>query len=147
MAAYLARPLVARLATHRLAVQPVWYLWEDETFWVITGGWSRLPRRLAHSSSFTLVVDDCELATGRVRQVVAQGRGEITGFDVPRARRKLRRYLGPDEARWDPRFAPGGPGAADNRWARLVPDRLRVLDLSFRPAHPTEPCRGRAPDG
>ncbi|MET7685883.1 pyridoxamine 5'-phosphate oxidase family protein [Streptomyces sp. NPDC005423] len=132
--AFLAQPLVARLATHGLALQPVWYLWEDEEFWVITGTWSALERRLATDSAFALVVDTCDPGTGRVRQVLARGHGTVTAFDAPRGRRKLSRYLGPDEEHWDPRFRPDGSAATANRWARLVPDSLRIADLSFRPA-------------
>jgi hypothetical protein len=131
---YLAAPLVARLATRDLTLHPVWYLWEDQAFWVITGTWSTLERRLAADPAFTLVVDTCAPADGQVRQVIARGRGTVTGYDAERARRKLVRYLGPDEDRWDPRFHTSGPAAAVSRFARLVPDRLRVADLSFRPA-------------
>ncbi|EDY47727.1 conserved hypothetical protein [Streptomyces clavuligerus] len=139
VAAFLARPLVARLATRPLSVRPVWYLWEDETFWVITGSWSSLSRQLAADPAFTLVVDECEAADGRVRQVIARGTGAVTGIDAPRARRKLSRYLGPDESRWDPRFRLDGPAAGENRWARLVPDRLWTADLSFRPSAASGP--------
>jgi methylenetetrahydrofolate reductase (NADPH) len=38
------------------------------------------------------------------RQVIARGRAELLPFDVPRGRRKLARYLGGDEGRWDDRF-------------------------------------------
>jgi hypothetical protein len=40
--AFLDRPLVARLVTMRRAgpaVRPVWYLWEDQRFWWLTGAW------------------------------------------------------------------------------------------------------------
>jgi len=131
---FLAQPLVARLATHGLALQPVWYLWEDEKFWVITGPWSALERRLTADSAFTLVVDTCDPGTGRVRQVLARGHGTVTAFDAARGRRKLSRYLGPDEEHWDTRFRPAGSAATANRWACLAPDSLRIADLSFRPA-------------
>jgi hypothetical protein len=130
VAEFLARPLVARLATAGPVVRPVWFLWEDEAFWVFTGSWSLLPRRLAKNPEFELVVDTCDLRTGVTRQVIAGGRGDTVPFDSARARRKLVRYLGADESRWDPRFAlPAGPGAV---WARLVPDVLRAVDHSFR---------------
>ncbi|GAA4824859.1 pyridoxamine 5-phosphate oxidase [Streptomyces ziwulingensis] len=138
--AFLARPLVARLATQPLVLQPVWYLWEDAEFWVITGSWSTLSRRLTADSAFSLVVDECDLATGRTRQIVARGTGAVTTGDPGRARRKLTRYLGPDETQWDPRFLPG----PDLSWARLTPHTLRVADLSFHvhtPPNPPSPGR------
>ncbi|MEU3660021.1 pyridoxamine 5'-phosphate oxidase family protein [Streptomyces sp. NPDC032940] len=131
---FLARPLVARLATDGPTVRPVWFLWEDECFWVLTGAWSRLPRRLAKNPAFELVVDTCDLDTGVTQQVVAGGQGGIVPLDNARARRKLVRYLGPDEAVWDPRFALGdASGSGGTLWARLVPDVLRIADLSFTP--------------
>ncbi|MER8044488.1 pyridoxamine 5'-phosphate oxidase family protein [Streptomyces sp. NPDC094032] len=141
--AFLARPLVARLATQPLVIQPVWYLWEDSEFWVITGSWSTLTRRLRADPAFSLVVDECDLETGRTRQVIARGTGAVVTGGPDRARRKLTRYLGPDETAWDPRFRPG----PDLRWARLTPTTLRVADLSFQvPAPASPPSPGRPYD-
>jgi Pyridoxamine 5'-phosphate oxidase len=135
VAEFLARPLVARLSTGRNVVRPVWFLWEDEAFWVLIGDWSRLGARLDADPLFELVVDTCDLGTGTVRQVVARGRGAVVDFDTARGRRKLVRYLGEDEDRWDSRFSlHGDPNARGIRWARLVPDTLLVTDLSFQPA-------------
>jgi hypothetical protein len=53
-----------------------------------------------------LVVDVCDIATGKVIHVRARGFGEITPVDRTRAMKKSARYLGPDESRWDPRFVP-----------------------------------------
>jgi hypothetical protein len=132
VAAFLARPLVARVSTGHNVVRPVWFLWEDETFWVLIGDWSGLGRRLLRDPVFEVVVDTCELSTGTVRQVVGRGRGEVVPFDTGRGRRKLVRYLGPEQDRWDPRFSlHGDPNDRGVRWARLVPDTLRILDLSF----------------
>ncbi|MFE5118528.1 pyridoxamine 5'-phosphate oxidase family protein [Streptomyces sp. NPDC056669] len=134
VAAFLARPLVARLATEGPRVRPVWFLWEDHAFWVLTGPWARLAERLAHDPVFELVVDSCDLATGTVHQVIARGRGRVVDFDTDRGRRKLTRYLGEREELWDARFSlRGDPSARGTRWALLVPDTLWIADLSFRP--------------
>ncbi|GAA3889795.1 pyridoxamine 5'-phosphate oxidase family protein [Streptomyces sedi] len=133
--AFLALPLTARIATAGPTVRPVWFLWEGEAFWILTGQWSWLPRHVAKEPSVALVVDECDLNTGRVRQVIARGRGELLPFDVPRGRRKLSRYLGPDESRWDPRFVRylhGDHERSDTRWLRVRPERLTAKDLSFR---------------
>jgi len=132
---FLAQPLVARLATAGPVIRPVWFLWEQEAFWVLTGSWSRLEQRLAADPSFALVVDTCDLTSGAVRQVIAYGTGEVLPFDTARGRRKLVRYLGPDEASWDPRFSMAGdPNTRGVRWARLTPESLHVKDQSFRPS-------------
>jgi nitroimidazol reductase NimA-like FMN-containing flavoprotein (pyridoxamine 5'-phosphate oxidase superfamily) len=131
---FLARPLVGRLATAGPTVRPVWFLWEEQAFWWLTGRWARLASLLERDSEVALVVDTCDLETGEVLQVVARGAAEVVPFDAERARRKLRRYLGPDEAAWDrERFLEGTFGDPSARLVRLKPRRLRARDLSYRP--------------
>lgn len=129
---FLVQPLVARLATTGPAVRPVWFLWEEGAFWWLTGGWSNLEAILERDPSVALVVDTCDLGTGRVKVVTSYGSAEVVPFDPGRARRKLVRYLGPDESRWDERFRDGTFDDPTARFARLVPDRLIARDLSFR---------------
>jgi hypothetical protein len=69
-----------------------------------------------------------------VRQVIARGRAEILPFDVARGRRKLSRYLGEDETRWDRRFRHyllDDPAEKGTVWLRLRPDSLVASDLSY----------------
>jgi hypothetical protein len=131
---FLSRPLTARLATNGPTVRPVWFLWEDDAFWIITGPWTRLPSRVRDDPALALVVDECDLITGRVRQVIARGRAELLPFDIPRGRRKLTRYLGADETRWDQRFRRylhDDPAEKGTTWLRLRPDSLLARDLSY----------------
>jgi hypothetical protein len=131
---FLSRPLTARVATNGPTVRPTWFLWEDDAFWILTGTWATLPGRVRSDPAVALVVDECDLTTGTVRQVIARGRAELVPFDVPRGRRKLARYLGADETRWDDRFRrylhddPAGKGTA---WLRLRPASLIARDLSY----------------
>ena len=84
--------------------------------------------------AIALVVDECNLATGLVRQVIARGRAEVLPFDMPRGRRKLTRYLGADQARWDQRFLRyvlDDPVEKGTAWLRLRPDFLTAKDLSY----------------
>ncbi len=135
--AFLAQPLVARVATTGPAVRPVWFLWEDGAFWWLTGSWSRLADQLRTEPAVALVVDTCDLTTGQVRQVQARGDAEVLPFDTDRARRTLSRYLGDDPARWDQgRFAistSGMAGSGEPAFVRLAPERLTARDLSFTP--------------
>ena len=100
-------------------------------FWILTGPWARLLARVEADPAIALVVDVCDLATGLVHQVIA---AEILPFDVPRGRRKLTRYLGADESKWDGRFRrylyddPAGTGTT---WLRLLPTSLTAKDLSY----------------
>ncbi|MCU4747594.1 pyridoxamine 5'-phosphate oxidase family protein [Streptomyces sp. G-5] len=146
--AFLAAPRTARMATNTPAgpaVRPVWFLWEEGAFWTLTGPWAKLRQHVEADPRVAVVVDDCDLATGRVRQVMARGGAELLPFDAPRGRRKLSRYLGPDESRWDRRFTGylyGDPTAGGAVWLRLAPATLTVEDLSYAvepPAGPASP--------
>jgi hypothetical protein len=129
---FLARPLTARVATDGPSVRPTWYLWEDGAFWILSGPWSRLPERVRERPRLALTVDVCELDSGLVRQVVASGDAELRPFDVARGRRKLVRYLGADEERWDSRFRAYLHGEPGTIWVRLRPSRLVAKDLSYQ---------------
>lgn len=133
---FLKHPLVAHVATQGPTIRPVWFLWEEQAFWWLTGPWSRLEDRLTHDPSVAIAIDTCNLRTGEVLQVIAKGKAELLPYDSDRARRKLRRYLGDDEARWDPRFDPDHPDEG-TKFVRLRPVSLRARDLSYAPSPPT----------
>ncbi|SFP97671.1 Pyridoxamine 5'-phosphate oxidase [Amycolatopsis arida] len=133
--AFLAQPLTARVATNGPTVRPTWYLWEEEAFWILTGPWARLLDRVRADPVLALTVDLCDPRTGLVRQVIARGRAEVLPFDVERGRRKLGRYLGPDEANWDDRFRRylhDDPAERGTVWLCLRPSRLTATDLSYQ---------------
>jgi hypothetical protein len=135
--AFLRQPLTARVATTGPTVRPTWFLWEDGAFWILTGPWSRLLSRVESDPQVALVVDICDIASGLVRQVIARGVSEVVPFDKPRGRRKLVRYLGEDERRWDERFRrylADDPADRGTVWLRLRPDRLTATDLSYEAA-------------
>ncbi|MFF4761863.1 pyridoxamine 5'-phosphate oxidase family protein [Streptomyces sp. NPDC001292] len=134
MDAFLQQPLTARIATSGPTVRPVWFLWEEGAFWTLTGPWARLFDRVKDDPNVALVVDECDLVTGRVRQVIARGRAELVPFDVPRGRRKLARYLGADETLWGERFVHYLHDDLSERgttWLRMVPASLTATDLSY----------------
>lgn len=132
--AYLARPLIARVATNGPTIRPVWYLWEDHAFWWLTGSWATLKRRVERDPAVALVVDSWEPTSGEVWQVIATGRAEIRPFDAERSRRKLARYLGSDRSRWDRlRFIEGTFDDPSAALVRLRPNQLSVKDLSYHP--------------
>ncbi|WP_328630740.1 pyridoxamine 5'-phosphate oxidase family protein [Streptomyces sp. NBC_00356] len=131
---FLRQPLTARLATSGPTVRPVWFLWEDGAFWVLTGPWARLFDRVKDDPHVALVVDECDVSTGRVQQVIARGRAELVPFDAARGRRKLVRYLGADEALWDERFVGylyDEPSERGTMWLKLRPTSLTAKDLSY----------------
>ncbi|MFJ8211386.1 pyridoxamine 5'-phosphate oxidase family protein [Streptomyces sp. NPDC096033] len=128
---FLARPLVARVATQGPEVRPVWFLWEDGAFWWLTGSYSRMERILAADPRVALVVDTCELADAEVLSVTCRGTAQIVPLDRARALRKLTRYLGPDPQTWPARFSEPLDDPA-TKLVRFTPDRTPHLrDLSW----------------
>jgi nitroimidazol reductase NimA-like FMN-containing flavoprotein (pyridoxamine 5'-phosphate oxidase superfamily) len=128
--------LTARVATNGPTVRPTWYLWEDQAFWILSGPWAKLLARVRTDPALAVVIDVCDTATGLMRQVIAHGDARILPFDGPRGYRKLSRYLGPDEERWNPRFRSYLHDAPDQRgtvWIHLQPTRLTTTDLSYAP--------------
>jgi nitroimidazol reductase NimA-like FMN-containing flavoprotein (pyridoxamine 5'-phosphate oxidase superfamily) len=127
---FLARPLVARVATNGPTVRPVWFIFEERAFWWLTKTGTVLANAIERGEPICLVVDCCDLQTGEVIKVSATGRAEILALDRERAMRKFVRYLGPDPSRWDSRFM---KSLADPsvRFARLMPTRMDASDMSF----------------
>ncbi|QUQ70809.1 pyridoxamine 5'-phosphate oxidase family protein [Kutzneria sp. CA-103260] len=128
---FLAQPLTARIATNGPTVRPVWYLWEDGVFWLLSGPWAKLLSRVREDPRVALVIDVCDVTTGLTRQVIARGKATVEPFDVARGRRKLTRYLGPDESLWDNRFRRYLHDDVGTVWLRLVPESLQANDLSY----------------
>jgi nitroimidazol reductase NimA-like FMN-containing flavoprotein (pyridoxamine 5'-phosphate oxidase superfamily) len=131
---FLAQPLTARLATARPAVRPVWYVWEEERFWILAGPWNNLPADVAADPNVAVVVDTCDVVTGACLQVTARGRAALTPYDPARARRKLERYLGSDIEAWDHRFRMYLSDSPDAQLLMIVPATLNARDLSFTPS-------------
>lgn len=132
---FLVRPLVCHLATSGPTVRPVWFLWEDGCLWILSGPWSSLPKRIAADPVVALVIDTCNLATGETVQVSASGRAELITFDTERGSRLLKRYLGPNQGTWDPRFRRYLLDEPSAVWIRVRPERIRFVDLSYEPSH------------
>lgn len=131
----LQRPLFAHLATASgdgPRDSPVWFLWEDEALWIL-GNYEAdsFPRRIEADDRCAVGVVDFDVATGRVLHVGFRGTASLTAHDAARARRLLRRYLGPEESAWDPRFSavPGDP-----IWVllRFHPETGVVRDQSYQ---------------
>ncbi|MFJ4767673.1 hypothetical protein ACIP88_00970 [Streptomyces uncialis] len=53
--AFLGRPLTARVATDGPSVRPVWFLGEENAFWVLTGPCAKLFHRVNADLSCTAV--------------------------------------------------------------------------------------------
>ena len=132
----LARPLMAILSTlspggPRNA--PVWYQWEDDALWMLSGEGASSARRLAADPRCAVEIVDHDNAAGVLRHLGLRGRGEVRPSDPDRFRRLLARYLGPDPEAWNAWFVREVARIEDpaGRMIRLVPDSVFTNDVSF----------------
>jgi hypothetical protein len=128
--AFLQRPLVARVATGGPTLRPLWYLYEEPTFYWLTDTANVLHRAVLARERLVLVVDVCDLDSGEVVHVRACGVGEIIAVDRARAMKKFARYLGRDESRWDPRFI-RSLTLPSTRMCRFSPTSVEAADVLF----------------
>src|SRR5262249_5824317 len=102
---FLCRPLYAHLAHSSESgarESPVLLHWAGGAAWIIGG--SSFPANLKHDPRCALGIVDWDLATGRSQHVGMRGRAEVLPFDAAMAQTIFRRYFGPDQTDWDPRF-------------------------------------------
>lgn len=128
---FLALPLVAHAATSGPTVRPVWFLWDGQAFWWLTGPWSALAGHLDHDPAVALVVDTCDRSTGTVLQVTVSGHASVVPLRKDLAERKLAKYLGSDPDRW-PRRSRETLDDPGTRLVTLRPDTPPALrNLSY----------------
>jgi hypothetical protein len=131
---FLARPLYAHLAHSSddgPRESPVWFLWDGRAFWIIGG--SSFPENLRREPRCALGIVEWDLATGLSQHVGIRGRAAVVPFDASVARAIFRKYFGPDEAEWDPRFDDVLSGEAGVELVRITPETVVVRDQSYRP--------------
>jgi nitroimidazol reductase NimA-like FMN-containing flavoprotein (pyridoxamine 5'-phosphate oxidase superfamily) len=128
---FLSRPLVARVATPGPTLRPVWYLWEDGSFWWITDMSNRLVKSVLAGEPVVVLIDECNLATGEVIAVTARGTAELVPLDSGRAKRKFRRYLGEDDKTWDPGFL-ASLDLPTTKMIKLTPTTVTAKNMSYR---------------
>lgn len=136
---FLDRPLFCFLASSTEQgprVSPLWFLWEDDTIWIIADTHTKsYPRRVKRDPRTALAIVDFQPQTGLVQHVGMRGRATIEPFDGDRASRLLRKYLGEVKEQWNQeRFA----GPWDERWRfiRFTPETVVARDQSYE-AGPT----------
>ena len=104
---FLRQPLVAHLATASTdgpRESPVWFLWEDRVMWLVGNERDSFPKRLQLDGRCAVGVVEFDLQRGVLKHVGIRGIATILPLDRFRLHRLLRRYLGEDEAMWNPRF-------------------------------------------
>jgi hypothetical protein len=104
---FLRQPLVAHLATASSdgpRESPVWFLWEDQAMWLVGNQRDSFPKRLQIDGRCAIGVVEFDLRRGLLKHVGVRGTATVFPLDRLRLHRLLRRYLGENEAMWNPRF-------------------------------------------
>jgi len=120
---FLQRPLFAHLSTMSDAgprESPVWFLWEAGALWFVGSHRDSFPKRVRREPRCAVGIVEFDLPRGILRHVGMRGNGAVEELDRARLRRLLSRYLGLDEAAWNPHFR-----------ARVI-DRLDLM-VRFKP--------------
>jgi hypothetical protein len=129
-------PLMANLATvsddgPRNA--PVWYIWEDAALWMLGNEGSSSVQRLLRDARCAVEIVHYDNARGVLAHLGLRGRATVEPMSPPRFRRLLGKYLGPDEASWNPWFI-GTVARIDDpegRFIRLAPDSVFTNNVSY----------------
>lgn len=137
--AFLARPLFGHLASQSPEgprESPVWYLWEDETAWILgDASTDTFPSRIEREPACALGVVDFDAKRGLVQHVGIRGTGSVEPFDRALAERLLARYLGPDCDDWDRRFSEYVAEPTETALlVRVDPETVVARDQSYAPA-------------
>jgi hypothetical protein len=126
---FLSRPLYAHLA-HDSGHGPVWFHWDGQALWIIGG--TSFPGNLRREPRCAIGIVDWDPATGRSQHVGLRGRAEVLAFDPAVARTIFRKYFGPDEDRWDPRFREDIDGETGVPLIRFAPETVVMRDQSYK---------------
>ncbi|MGL6209208.1 MAG: pyridoxamine 5'-phosphate oxidase family protein [Paracoccaceae bacterium] len=134
--AILHLPLMANLATScpdgpRNA--PVWFIWEDAALWMLGSTTAKSVLRLQTDPACAVEIVHFANQDGLLLHLGFRGTATIEPADGQRFRRLLAKYLGPDEATWNPWFVDtvAEVDDPDNRWIKLVPQSTFTNNVSY----------------
>ena len=134
--ALLGEPLMASLATSspdgpRNA--PVWFAWEDGALWMLGSAGGSSVRRIEADPRCAVEIVRFDAEAGVLLHLGLRGRASVEPMDPALFRRLLARYLGPDEAAWNPWFIReiARIDDPDGRLIRLAPESVFANDVSY----------------
>lgn len=131
---FLSRPLYAHLAhlsPDGPRESPVWFHWDGQAIWIIGG--TTFPENLKREPRCAVGIVDWNPLSGLSQHVGLRGRAGVLPFDSAIARTIFRKYFGPDEAKWDPRFREDIDGETGGSLVRFIPETAVVRDQSYNP--------------
>lgn len=132
----LTAPLMVNLATSSAdgpRNAPMWFLWEDGALWMPSDAGASSVRRIGEDPRVAAEIVDFDVAGGRLLHLGLRGRAEVLAMDVARFKRLLAKYLGRDEAAWNPWFIDKVARFDDpaGRLIRLAPESVFTNNVSF----------------
>jgi hypothetical protein len=130
---FLRRPLFAHLATASEdgpRESPVWFLWEEGAIWLIGNSRDSFPNRIRRDGRCAIGIVDFDLRRGFLQHVGLRGVAAAVPLDRGRLYRLLRRYLGDDEAAWNPWFRANVIDGLD-LMVRFEPTSIVARDQSY----------------
>ena len=132
----LAMPLMANLACLDAGGPrnaPVWFLWEEGALWMLGSADGRSVTRLQADPRCAVEIVHFDNTGGVLLHLGLRGVAEVRAMDPALFRRMLRKYLGPEEAAWNPWFIEriAAIDDPDGRLIRLVPDSVFTNNVSY----------------
>lgn len=132
---HLKKPLFAHLATScpdGPRESPVWFLWEEETFWIIGHETSdSFPKRIKADSRVAMGIVDFDPRSGKVHHLGVRGRGLVAPFDRTRVKKIFTKYLGADVSSWDKDLTEDVVAGNGYLFVKIVPETVVVRDQSY----------------
>lgn len=134
--AVLSQPLmvmVSTLSPDGPRNAPMWFLWEDGALWMPASDTTSTVRRLEADARIAAEIVDFRNEDGVLLHLGLRGEATVEAMDPARFRRLLAKYLGPDEAAWNPWFIDSVACIDDpaGRLIRMVPDSVFTNNVSF----------------
>ncbi len=148
--AILNMPLMANLATSsdqgpRNA--PVWFVWEEDALWMLGSTSSKSVNRLLADPRCAVEIVHFICDEGVLLHLGFRGSATVEAMNAHRFRRLLQKYLGPNEASWNPWFVQtiAQIDDPDGRWIKLVPATCFTNNVSYFRNGPDLAWTGPAP--
>lgn len=139
---FLDRTLFCFLATideEVSRVSPLWFLWEDESIWIIANRQKTYPCRVEQNQRTALAIVDFDQETGSVEHVGMRGQASLQEHDPARVERLLSKYLAPHPNEWDrPFFGDPYEWGDEMIMIRFDPETIVARDQSYAPASSIE---------
>ncbi|MEP1208723.1 MAG: pyridoxamine 5'-phosphate oxidase family protein [Rhizobiaceae bacterium] len=129
-------PLMANLATlcdEGPRNAPVWFIWEDDSLWLLADAGGSSAKRLQEDPRCAVEIVHYDNQKGILLHLGFRGVATVEPSSAERFRRLLRKYLGADEARWNSWFVNNIARIDDpsGRMIRLVPQTTFTNNVSY----------------